>query len=186
MSAIKTCGVFIAAFLLMASCNQFQNSHGKNLKSKDPDMPVLENPAGALRGVYVGTIGMRMDESRPLKEYPGTFTVASVEGSDGVMLSTSIKPGAMPLFINYTLQKASPLRYSQTGYIISGSFKVDVTLGNGSKKDMPDFYFTLNDRSRITRDSNGYYWLDLYYPDQKMANGKILPGGCFFRGKKEK
>ena len=69
------------------------------------------------------------------------------------MLSTSVKPGAMPFSVNYTLQKPSPLRSSSIGYTLGGSFKVDVTLGNGRKKDMPEFYFTINERSRIARDS---------------------------------
>ena len=176
MSALKKCGFFIAVFLLIVRCNQPKNF----------DVPALKNPARALAGEYEGKIGLRMDESRPLNEYPGTFTVTPVEGTDFVMLSTSVKPGAMPFFVNYTLQKPSPLRSSSIGYTLGGSFKVDVTLGNGRKKDMPEFYFTINERSRITRDSEGSYWLELYYPDQKMANGKVLPGERFFRGKQKK
>lgn len=184
MSAIKNYGVLIAALLLIVSCNQPPNSHRNNFTPKYPDMPELKNPVDNLTGVYEGIAGMRMDESRPLNNYPGTFTVAPA-GTDLIMLSASIKPGKMPFPVNYTLQAASPLRYSRVGYTISGSFKVDVTLGNGSKKDMPEFYFTLNENSHIIRDSEGDYWLELYYPDQKMASGKILPGERFFRGKKK-
>lgn len=140
--------------------------------------------AKAVEGVYEGTAAMRMDESRPLQDYPGTFT-ATMTGKDTVHLKAHIKPGKMPFPVNYTLKKPCTLRYTATGYPVSGSFKVDVTLKSGTIKDMPNFHFTLGERSRIYIDTDGAYWLELYYPDTEMLNGRVLSGPLFFKGKKK-
>lgn len=183
MKAIKR-AFYLAIVLLIVSCGQPEQTRSKGFTPKYPDMPVLEDPIGAFAGVYEGKAGMRMDESRPLNDYPGEFTVTSA-GTDRVLLTASIKPGKMPFPVNYTLQEATPLTHSREGYLLRGSFKVDVTLRDGSKKDMPEFYFTLNNRSRFFVDNDGQYWLELYYPDQKMVNGTVLPGASFFKGKKK-
>ncbi|EFW36669.1 hypothetical protein [Treponema phagedenis] len=189
MNTFKNYCIVLLALVVITGCkppeNSHENSHIKNFTSKYPDMPALEQPAVVLAGEYEGEAAMRMDESRPLNNYPGTFTVTSNNDTDSVMLSASIKPGKMPFPVNYTFKDATQLKYSKEGYLINGSFKVDVTLNSGTKKEMPEFDFTLNERSRLYVDNDGQYWLELYYPDQKMASGKILPGICFFKGKKK-
>ena len=182
------CFVLGSAFFL-AGCRNAddtgQNSDKMTRPDTDKPMPHLTDPAKELSGSYKGTANMRMDVSMPLLRYKDKIFTVKDAGGGRVLLSASIKPGTMPLPVNYNPVSSSELQYAHDGYFVNCAFSIDVTLQSGKKKPMPNFSFALGRRSCITIDSGGKYRLVLYYPDLKMADGRILPGDIFFDGIKE-
>ncbi len=159
---------FVSILLLMlssTSCNQLEDSVNTDTGLKEmygalPQSVFKDGKADLtqLAGTYFGDAWMIMDPSaRPEKFYPGAFDVKIVDGTK-LSLSASIKPGKMPIPVNYVLENPCTPVLQNGKLELAGEMQLSVS---GAR--MNDYDFSLNDESYLCVNQDGELCLKLCY-----------------------